>query len=489
MERVYACIDLKSFYASVECVERGLDPLNTNLVVADESRTEKTICLAVTPSLKKYGISGRARLFEVIQKVKEINRDRKKNNNYSKFKDKSYDDTSLMNDKTLELDFIKAVPRMKLYMEYSSRIYGIYLKYFSKEDVYVYSIDEVFIDLTGYLKYYKMDSETLIRTVIKDIYMTTGITATGGIGTNLYLAKVAMDIVAKKKDADEYGVRVAYLDEHKYREELWHHKPLVDFWRIGGNIQKKLNYYYMYTMEDIARCSIEDENFLYRLFGINAELLIDHAWGYEPCTLDDIKKYKPKSKSISEGQVLHKPYNYTNTKLIVAEMAEVLSMNLTNRKSITDLLTLAIGYDISNVDDNYKGEVVIDHYGRKVPKGVHGSIRLEYKTSNSTIIRDALLELFESIAYKDLYSRRINICAANLEEESHIEKVRYEQIDLFNSEEPKVDCNKDKESIKLQKELLNIKNRYGKNSILKAMNLMEGGTTISRNMEVGGHRG
>ena len=488
MERVYACIDLKSFYASVECVERKLDPLKTNLVVADKSRTEKTICLAVTPSLKKYGISGRARLFEVIQKVKEINKSRKENNNYNKFTGKSYDDISLTNNKSLELDFITAVPRMALYIEYSSRIYGIYLKYFSKEDIYVYSIDEVFCDLTGYLKLYKMDAEELIRMVIKDIYMTTGITATGGIGTNLYLAKVAMDIVAKKKEADEYGVRVAYLDEYKYREELWDHKPLSDFWRIGGNIQKKLNYYYINTMRDIAVCSLEDENLLYRLFGINAELLIDHAWGYEPCTLKDIKSYKPKSKSISEGQVLHKPYNYKNAKLIISEMSEVLAYDLTKRKCITNLLTLSIGYDISNVDDNFEGEVVIDHYGRKTPKGVHGSIRLEYKTSNSMLIRDSLIKLFDSLIDKNLYVRRVNMCASNLEEDTHIEKVRYEQIDLFNNNQIKEDYSKEKENIKLQQEILNIKNKYGKNSILKAMNLMEGGTTIDRNREIGGHR-
>ena len=303
----------------------------------------------------------------------------------------------------------------------------------------------------------------------------------------MFLAKVAMDIVAKKKEPDEYGVRIAYLDSALFKKELWDHKPLTDFWRIGSRTAKKLDYYYIHTMKDIAKCSLEDENFLYRLFGINAELLIDHAWGYEPCTLSDIKKYRPKSKSISEGQVLHKPYNYKDTKLIVEEMSEVLAMNLTGRKCITDLLNLYIGYDVSNVDDNYTGEVVVDHYGRKVPVSAHGSIRLEYKTSNSKLIREALIKVFESIADKNLYVRRINISAANLEEDSHIEKTRYEQIDLFNDIE-KVDYAKEKENIKLQKEILNIKNKYGKNSILKAMNLMEGGTTINRNKEVGGHR-
>jgi len=482
MESIYACIDLKSFYASVECVERGLNPLNTNLVVADERRTEKTICLAVTPSLKAYGIGGRSRLFEVVQKVKEVNRERKKNIN-NKFLSKSYIDSELKENKYLELDFIKAVPRMRLYMDYSSRIYEIYLKYISKEDIYVYSIDEVFIDLTPYLNYYELSPEEIIRMIIRDVYLTTGITATGGIGTNLYLAKIAMDIVAKKKEADEYGVRIAFLDENKYKELLWDHKPLTDFWRIGPGIANKLKYYYINTMRDIAKCSLENEDFLYKLFGVNAELLIDHAWGYETCTIKDIKKYTPKSKSISEGQVLHKPYNYKNSRLIIEEMSELLSLDLTKRKSITDLLSLSIGYDISNVDDNYKGEVEIDHYGRKVPTGVHSSIRLDYKTSNYSIIRNNLVKLFDTITDKNLYIRRINIAACNLEDDKNTSQRAVKQLDLFNEykEEKKDD------SLPLQRELLNIKHKYGKNSIIKGMNLMKEGTMMERNKEVGGH--
>ena len=482
MNKIYACIDLKSFYASVECVERGLNPLTTNLVVADERRTEKTICLAVTPSLKAYGVSGRARLFEVVQKVKEINRERKKNIN-TKFKSKSYIDPDIKNDKYLELDFIRAVPRMNLYMDYSTRIYEIYLKYISKEDIYVYSIDEVFIDLTSYINYYELTPEEIIRMIIKDVYMSTGITATGGIGTNLYLAKIAMDIVAKKKEADEYGVRIAFLDEYKYRELLWDHKPLTDFWRIGPGIAKKLKYYCINTMKDICICSLEDEDFLYKLFGVNAELIIDHAWGFENCTLKDIKSYSPKSKSISEGQVLHKPYNYSNTKLIIEEMSELLSLDLTNRKYITDLLSLSIGYDICNIDDNYEGIIEIDHYGREAPKGVHSSIRLDYKTSDYTIIRNNLVKLFDSIVDKKLYIRRINIAASNLEDDKNINKVRVKQLDLFNEyKEEKKD-----NSINLQKEILSIKYKYGKNSIIKGMNLMKEGTMMERNKEVGGH--
>ena len=482
MNKIYACIDLKSFYASVECVERGLNPLNTNLVVADERRTEKTICLAVTPSLKAYGIGGRSRLFEVIQRVKEINKERKSIIN-GKFTSKSYIDSELKENKYLELDFIKAVPRMNLYMNYSARIYEIYLKYISKEDIYVYSIDEVFIDLTPYLNYYEMSYEEIIRMIIKDVYLTTGITATGGIGTNLYLAKVAMDIVAKKKEADEFGVRIAFLDEYKYRELLWSHKPLTDFWRIGPGIARKLKYYYIDTMKDICICSLENEDLLYKLFGVNAELIIDHAWGYENCTLKDIKSYTPKSKSISEGQVLHKPYNYNNSKLIIEEMSELLSLDLTKRKYITDLLSLSIGYDICNIDDDYDGIIEIDHYGRETPKGVHSSIRLDYKTSDYSIIRNNLVKLFDSIVNKKLYIRRINISASNLEEDKYINKIKIKQLDLFNEyKEPKKD-----NSINLQREILNIKYRYGKNSIVKGMNLMKEGTMMDRNKEVGGH--
>ena len=488
MERVYACIDLKSFYASVECVERNLDPLKTNLVVADLDRTEKTICLAVTPSLKSYGIGGRARLYEVIAKVRDINRNRKKEINYKNFKRKSFINEEVLNDKYIELDYITATPRMKLYIKYSSKIYSIYLKYFSKNDIYVYSIDEVFIDLTPYLSYYKLSPEKLITKVIKDVYETTGITATGGIGTNLYLAKVAMDIKAKKMKENSFGVRIAYLNKELYKKELWDHKPLSDFWRIGRNIEKKLEYFCMHTMKDIARCSIENEDLLYKLFGINAELIIDHAWGWEPCTLEDIKKYKPKSTSLSQGQVLHHPYDFNKTRIVVQEMIELLTLDMINRKSITDLINLYIGYDISNIDDNYTGEVVYDYYGRKVPKGSHGSVRLKYKTNDIKVIRENLINLFDNIVDKSLLVRRINICLSNLDKESNkIEKV-YTQLDLFSEEKP-IDLNKEKENEHLQKEIIKIKNRYGKNSILKGINLLEGATTIMRNNEVGGHRG
>ena len=488
MDRIYACIDLKSFYASVECVERHLDPLKTNLVVADKERTEKTICLAVTPSLKSYGIGGRSRLYEVVAKVKDINRNRKKEISYKNFKGKSYINEEVLNNKYLELDYIVATPRMRLYIDYSSRIYSIYLKYISKSDIYVYSIDEVFIDLTPYLKLYNKRPEDIITMIIKDVYITTGITATAGIGTNLYLAKVAMDIKAKKMKANSFGVRIAFLDEESYRKELWNHKPLTDFWRIGVNIEKRLATYFMHTMKDIAICSIEDEDLLYKLFGVNAELIIDHAWGYEPCTLEEIKKYKPKSTSMSSGQVLHHPYDYNKTKIVVTEMIELLTLDMINRKCITDLITLSIGYDVSNVDDEYKGEIVYDHYGRKTPKGAHGSIRLKYKTNDTKIIRDNLINLFENIIDKSLLVRRINICLSNLDNESNKKDKVYTQLNLFSSDNT-IDLEKEKENVHLQKEIIKIKDRYGKNSILKGINLLEGATSIMRNNEVGGHRG
>ena len=362
MNRVYACIDLKSFYASVECIERGLDPLSTNLVVADTSRTEKTVCLAITPSLKQYGLSGRERLFEVIKKVNDINYKRRKNNNYKPFAAKSYDDNELKNNKNLELSYIAVQPKMKKYMKYSNDIYKIYLKYIAPEDIFSYSIDEVFCDITSYLNTYKLTPKELISKIIKDVYNTTGITATSGIGTNMFLAKVAMDIVAKHTDADEYGVRIAELDEIGYRKLLWEHKPLTDFWRMGSGITKKLEKYSMYTMGDIARMSLVNEDLLYKLFGVNAELIIDHAWGYEPTTIRDVKEYKPKSSSISSGQVLHCPYKYDKTKLIIKEMIDNISLDLVSKHKITDTLVLTINYDYEmNID--YNGERTFDHYG------------------------------------------------------------------------------------------------------------------------------
>ncbi len=376
MQHIYASIDLKSFYASVECRERGLNPITTNLVVADSSRTEKTICLAVSPSLKKYGIPGRARLFEVVQKVKEVNIERKRKAPNQIFTGSSYNDIELKKNEGLELTYIVAPPRMAYYMKYSTNIYNIYLKWFSPEDIYVYSIDEVFIDITHYLKTYQMKARELVTKVIQDIYDNIGITATAGIGTNLYLCKIAMDIVAKHVEPNKNGVRIAVLDEMSYRKLLWEHRPITDFWRVGKGYAKKLESHRIYTMGDIARTSIQNEELLYKLFGINAELLIDHAWGWEPVTIDYIKSYKPENNSISSGQVLHCPYNYEQTKLIVKEMTELLTLDLVEKNLVTNQIVLTVGYDIENLIDpfisnSYNGEITIDRYGRKIPKHAH----------------------------------------------------------------------------------------------------------------------
>lgn len=497
MQKIYMCIDLKSFYASVECRERNLNPLTTNLVVADASRTEKTICLAVSPSLKSYGISGRARLFEVIQKVKDINLERRKNIRYKKFEGKSYDNNELMNNSKLELDFISAVPRMNLYVEYSTKIYNIYLKYLASEDIHVYSIDEVFCDITNYLNYYKMSAYSLVTKIIKDVYEVTGITATAGLGTNLYLAKIAMDIVAKHVKEDENGVRMAGLTEYKYKKLLWDHKPITDFWRIGKGYAKKLMDNKMYTMGDVARCSIENEDLLFKLFGVNAEFLIDHAWGYEPCTIKDIKLYKPRTNSLSSGQVLHEPYTCDKAKLIVKEMLDLLILDLVDKRLVTDNITLTVGYDVDNIDNNninYDGEIVVDWYGRKIPKHAHGTARLEIKTSSTKLIMDNVMELFDRIVNKKLLVRRITISANNLarEEDVHDEKI-VEQFSLF-TDTKMVDSMRKKQKLEMadeknvQKAILDIKKKYGKNAILKGMNLEEGATTIDRNSQIGGHR-
>ena len=493
MEKVYCCIDLKSFYASVECVERGLNPLKTNLVVADKSRTEKTICLAVSPALKQYGIGGRARLFEVLSKVKEINKIRRKDNGYKKFTGKSVNDDILKKNKTKELDLIIAPPRMAHYIDYSAKIYNIYLKYIAKEDIFVYSIDEVFMDITNYLKYYNLSPKELITKIIKDVYDTTGITATAGIGTNLFLAKVAMDVVAKHTEANKFGVRIAELNEMSYRKMIWNHLPITDIWRVGRGISKRLEKYGMYTMGDVARCSINNEDLLYKLFGVNAELLIDHAWGYEPCTIESIKNYKPLAKSISSGQVLQCPYDYNKTKLIVREMADLLALDLVSKKLVTEQLVLTIGYDIDNITDDYNGEITIDHYGRAIPKSSHGTINLDYKTSSSKIIIEAMIKLFERIINPKLLVRRVNMCATKLaSEEDEISKVRYRQLDLFSSLEEKdnkLDYNREilKEENNLQNAMLKIKKKYGKNAILKGMDLEDGATTMDRNRQIGGH--
>lgn len=490
----YIAIDLKSFYASVECMERGLDPLKTNLIVADNSRTEKTICLAVSPSLKSYGIPGRARLFEVIQKVKEVNAERRYQIQGHKFNGKSYDDDELKKHKDYEIDYIIAPPQMNKYMKYSTDIYKIYLKYFSADDMFIYSIDEVFINVTNYLKKYNKKPSDLATMVIHDIYSQTGITATCGVGTNLYLAKIAMDIVAKHAKANKFGVRIACLDEQLYKQKLWSHMPLTDFWRVGKGIAKKLEDNHMHTMGDVARCSINNEDKLFKLFGVNAELLIDHAWGYEPATIKSVKSYKPATSSINTGQVLHCPYDYKRTKLIVKEMTELLALDLVDKNLVTNQLVMTIGYDVDNLKNSsigYKGEITIDKYGRNVPKHAHGTQNLDHYTSSSKIIGEAIIELYERIIDKRLYTRRINISANNLINEKEAEKKNtFEQIDLFTDySEVKRKQDKEKKEYELQKSILCIKRKYGKNAILKGMNFEEGATTIDRNSQVGGHKG
>ncbi len=494
-DRIYVAIDLKSFYASVECKERGLDPITTNLVVADSSRTEKTVCLAVSPSLKQYGIPGRARLYQVVQKVNEINEKRKFKAPGHKFTCSSYDDTALKKNSDLKLTYIIAPPRMKYYMDYSKKIYSIYLKWFSAEDIYVYSIDEVFIDVTNYLQTYKVTPRELVTKVIKNVYNETGITATAGIGTNLYLCKIAMDIVAKHIEPDKNGVRIAGLDEMTYRKYLWSHKPITDFWRVGQGIAKKLEKHGMLTMGDVARASVKNEELLYKLFGINAELLIDHAWGYEPCTIESVKSYKPIMNSISSGQVLHCPYNYEDTKTIVKEMAEQLSLDLVKKDLITSKLVLTIGYDVNNLTNSeisefYFGEITLDRYGRKVPKHAHGTINMDHKTSSTKLITDAVVELYEKIINKNLLVRRINLTAENVVNEEDYKNIKsYEQMDLFvNYAELNKQRRKEQMEKELQKTLLNIKSRYGKNAILKGLNFIEGATTIERNQQIGGHK-
>ncbi|MCH5248350.1 MAG: DNA methylase [Lachnospiraceae bacterium] len=501
----YIAIDLKSFYASVECVERHLDPLTTNLVVADASRTEKTICLAVSPSLKAYGISGRARLFEVVQKVRDINRERRNKAPGRQFKGSSYYAPELAEHPELELSYIIAPPRMAFYMEYSTIIYNIYLQYIAPEDIHVYSIDEVFMDVTHYLQTYQLTARELASKIIQNILTATGITATAGIGTNLYLCKVAMDIMAKHVPADENGVRIAQLDEMSYRKYLWNHRPLSDFWRVGHGYQRKLEENGLYTMGDIARCSLgcpgeyHNEELLYRLFGINAELLIDHAWGWEPVTIDLIKKYKPETNSLSSGQVLKCPYDFEKGKLIVREMTDLLVLDLVDKKLVTDQMVLSIGYDIENLTNkeirkNYKGDVTVDHYGRMVPKHAHGSTNLGRKTSSAKLITDAMMELYDRIVDPKLLVRRVTVAANHLVEESMVKEAPvFEQMNLFTDyaalekEQKEENARLEKER-KLQEAMLSVKKKFGKNAILKGMNLQEGAMTIERNSQIGGHK-
>lgn len=499
--KTYIAIDLKSFYASVECMERGLDPLTTNLVVADKSRTEKTICLAVTPSLKAYGISGRARLFEVVQKVKEVNAERLRKAPGRVFSGASYDDTELKSSPSLSLDYIVAPPRMAHYVKYSTQIYNVYLKYIAPEDIHVYSIDEVFIDATNYLSSYKLSARELTTEIILDVLKTTGITATAGIGTNMYLAKIAMDIRAKHIPADSNGIRVAELDEMGYRRFLWAHRPLTDFWRVGKGYARKLEQNGLYTMGDIARCSLgkstdlHNEDLLYKLFGINAELLIDHAWGWEPCTIADIKAYKPSSSSIGSGQVLHVPYSFDKAKLIVREMTDLLVLDLVDKRLVTDQFVLTVGYDRENltkpeIKKLYHGPITTDAYGRSIPKAAHGTTNLGRQTSSTKLITKAVLELFERVVDKNLLVRRVNLVANRVVDEKAAKKNENpQQLSLFTDYEKKEQEQAEQEREKrMQRAMLDIKKKYGKNAILKGMNLEEGATTVDRNKQIGGHR-
>ena len=504
-QKTYIAIDLKSFYASVECKERNRDPLTTNLVVADKSRTEKTICLAVSPSLKSYGIPGRPRLFEVVQKVKEVNNTRRWKAPNHTFAGSSDDSTELNANPALELDYIVAPPRMAYYLEYSTKIYSVYLKYIAPEDIFPYSIDEVFIDATNYLNTYQMTARELAMTMIQDVLKTTGITATAGIGTNMYLCKIAMDIVAKHIEPDKDGVRIAELDEMSYRRKLWNHRPLTDFWRVGKGYAKKLEEHGLFTMGDIARCSIGksnelyNEELLYKLFGINAELLIDHAWGYEPCTMEQVKAYKPETNSVCSGQVLHCPYDYEKAKLIVKEMTDQMVLDLVDKGLITDQLVLTIGYDIENLSNpslkyQYKGEVTIDRYGRKVPKHAHGTANLEKKTSSTRLITNAVMDLYDRIVDEHLLVRRITITANKLVDEKSVKQEdEYQQLDLFTDYEAQRKKQAEEEEKlererRMQEAMLSIKKKFGKNAVLKGMNLEEGATAKDRNEQIGGHK-
>jgi len=488
-DKTYIAIDLKSFYASVECRERHRNPLTTNLVVADGSRTEKTICLAVSPSLKAYGIPGRARLFEVVQRVKEVNAERLRRAPGHRFTGKSDDDAELRNNPALELDYIVATPRMAYYMEYSTRIVSVYLKYVSIDDIHVYSIDEVFIDATDYIRTRNITAHEFARMMIQDVMQTTGITATAGIGTNLYLAKIAMDIYAKHVPADKDGVRIAELDEMSYRRVLWDHRPLTDFWRVGKGIARKLENNNMFTMGDVARFSISPggEDRLHKLFGINAELLIDHAWGWEPCTIADIKNFKAETKSISVGQVLAGPYSFEMAKMIVREMTDGLVLDLVNKKLWCDQIVLTVGYDIESTK-GYSGELEEDRYGRKTPKTAHGSINLGKATSSTKLIMAKTMELYDRIVNPELLVRRMYVVANHISEEKEEE---FEQMDFFSllDEEQETERKRSEEKEKkLQQAVLAIKNKHGKNAILPGTSYQEGATGRERNQTIGGHR-
>ncbi len=499
-ERIYVAIDLKSFYASVECVDRGYDPLTTNLVVADVSRTEKTICLAVSPSLKAYGIGGRARLFEVVQRMREVNYERLCKSPQHKFTGKSYNDLELKDHPDWAVDYLAAPPRMAHYIEVSSKIYNVYLQYIAPEDIHVYSIDEVFMDVTNYLHVYKMTAHELAMTMIHDVLKQTGITATAGIGTNMYLCKVAMDIVAKKMPADADGVRIAELNEMTYRKELWDYRPITKFWRVGKGIANKLSMYGIDTMGKLARMSHEREELLYQLFGVNAELLIDHAWGWEPCTIADVKAYRPESNSFSSGQVLQEPYDFKKARVVAKEMAEGMALDLVAKRMVTDQLVLTVGYDAESltrpeIRAKYHGEITTNYYGKQVPKHAHGTWNFETPTSSSRMMMDAVATLFDQLVNPYLLIRRLNICVNHVVSESSLESRRAEpqQLDLFTDYET-LKRQKQEEHKQLEKERrlqevqLQIKQRFGKNSILRGLNFEEGATAKERNAQIGGHK-
>lgn len=497
MEHIYIAIDLKSFYASVECVERKLDPLTSCLVVADASRTDKTICLAVSPGLKAYGVPGRPRLFEVIQKVRDINNERRYKAPGHRFIGSSIYTYELDNDPSLELEYITALPRMALYMKYSTDIYKIYLKYIAPEDIHVYSCDEVFMDVTPYLGIYSMTPHELAITMIRDVLSSTGITATAGIGTNMFLCKIAMDIVAKRMPADKDGVRIAELDETGFREQLWGHVPITDFWNVGGGTARRLASLGLFTMGDVAGYSEFGEDSLYKAFGIKAELLIDHAWGWEPCTIDYIKRYVPENNSLSSGQVLQRPYMYDEALVIVMEMSDLLALDLVKKGFVTDQMTLTIGYEYLKdpaAVKTYKGELHYDWYGRPVPKHSHGTANLGYKTASASVITNALIGLYGRITDRNLLIRRVNLCACRITpEHCIIPQEEYEQLDLFTDYATKdrlreEEAERQRKERALQEATLEIKARYGKNAILKGTNFRPGAMTIERNMQIGGHK-
>ena len=499
-QRTYVAIDLKSFYASVECVDRGLDPLTTNLVVADVSRTEKTICLAVSPSLKAYGVGGRARLFEVVQKVREVNYQRQSQTAQHRLTGKSVFDHELKAHPDWAVDYIAAPPQMAHYIEVSSKVYSVYLKYIAPEDIHVYSIDEVFMDVTAYLGTYKMTAHELAMTMIRDVLKQTGITATAGIGSNMYLCKVAMDIVAKKMPADKDGVRIAELDEMSYRRELWDYRPITKFWRVGKGIANKLAMYGIDTMGKLARLSIQNEELLYQMFGVNAELLIDHAWGWEPCTIADVKAYRPETNSFSSGQVLQEPYDFEKARVVIKEMAEGMALSLVLKRMVTDQIVLTVGYDAESltrpeIRDKYHGEITTNYYGKAVPKHAHGTWNFDTMTSSSSLMMTAAAELFDRLVNPDLLIRRLNLTVNHVVPETvaAAQHTEPQQLDLFTDYEA-LKKQKQEEQDRLEKERriqevqLKIKQRFGKNAILRGLNFSEGATAKERNEQIGGHK-